>query len=187
MKKTILFLLATAILKAELLAQKTGSVIDKKSTKAMNNAVALGFSLPIGTFNRTHTAGITVDYSRSNHRYGKDAIDAKLINFVVNAGVGYHAGKSTAVSGYEFRYGGYFTLYTSAGIDYKPAIPVNITFTAGPVMSIYQGNTEIGAGVNFFWSYFISKNIAIGPGLCYRKQSKTDALWSGTIRASHAF
>ena len=79
------------------------------------------------------------------------------------------------------------TLYAAAGIDYKPAIPVNIALTAGPVMSLYKGNTEVGAGVNLFWSYFLSKNIAVGPGISFRKQSKTDALWSGTIRASYAF
>ncbi len=187
MKKTIFLVLAGAILTTGVLAQKTGSRTDKKSSKAMSNTVALGFSFPMGTFNRTHTAGITADYSRSTHRYGNDAITAKLINFAINAGVSYHAGKSTSISGYEFRYGGYFTLYAAAGIDYKPAMPVNIVLTAGPVMSIYEGNTEIGAGVNLFWSYFLSKNIAVGPGISFKKQSKTDALWSGTIRASYAF
>lgn len=187
MKKIILFVFAGAIFTTEIVAQTTDPVITGKTSKAVSNAVALGFSFPIGTFNRTHTAGITADYSRSGHRYGKNATAAKLIKFAVNAGVTYHAGKSTSTSGYDFRYDGYFTLYAAAGIDYKPAIPVNLALTAGPVISLYEGNTEIGAGVNLFWSYFVSKNIAIGPGLCYRKQSKTDALWSGTIRASYAF
>jgi hypothetical protein len=187
MKKAILLLIAGAILPTGVPAQKTGSGIDKKSPTAMTNAVALGFSFPMGTFNRTHTAGITADYSRSKHRYGNDAVADKLINFAINGGVGYHAGKSTTVSGYGFRYGGFFILYAAAGIDYKPAMPVNITLTAGPVASLYKGNTEIGAGVNLFWSYLLSKNIAIGPGIIFRKQSKTDALWSGTVRASYTF
>ena len=187
MKKTILLLLAGAILGKAVPAQTAGSGIDKKSSKAMTNAVALGVSFPMGTFNRTHTAGISADYSRSKHRYGNDAVADKLINFAINGGVSYHAGKLTSVSGYAFRYGGFLTLYAAAGIDYKPAIPVNIALTAGPVMSLYKGNTEVGAGVNLFWSYFLSKNIAVGPGISFRKQSKTDALWSGTIRASYAF
>ena len=78
-------------------------------------------------------------------------------------------------------------MYAAAGIDYKPAMPANISLTAGPVMSIYKGSADLGVGVNLFWNYFLSKNIAVGPGIYYRKQSKTDALWSGTIRASYAF
>ena len=187
MKKTILLLLTGALLTTGVLAQTTGSGIDKKSSKANSNAVALGFSFPIGAFNRSHTAGITADYSRSKDRYGNDAIAGKLISFALNAGVSYHAGKSTSTSGYEFRYGGYFNLYVAAGIDYKPALPVNISLTAGPVMSIYEGATGIGVGAQLFWSYFVSKNIAIGPGISCRKESKTDALWSGSIRASYAF
>ena len=153
----------------------------------MSNAVALGLSFPVGVFNRTHTAGLTLDYSRSNHRYGNDAFAGKLIKFAMNGGVGYNVGKSTTTAGYEFRYSGYFMMYAAAGIDYKPANPVNISLTAGPMMSIYKGSADFGAGVNLFWNYFLSKNIGVGPGISYRTHSKTDALWSGTIRASYAF
>jgi hypothetical protein len=187
MKKAILLLFAGTLLTKGLPAQKPGQNNDKNSSKAMSNTLAFGFSLPMGTFNRTHSAGIMADYSRSTHRYGNNAIDNKLINFVVNAGVGYYAGKSTSVSGYEFRYGGYFTVHAAGGIDYKPAMPVNISLTAGPLLSIYEGNAGVGAVANLFWSYFLSKNIALGPGLSFRKESKKDALWSGTMRASYAF
>ena len=187
MKKAILLILAGILLTKGIRAQKPGQNSHKNSSKAMTNTVAFGFSLPMGTFNRTHTAGITADYSRSTHRYGNNAISDKLINFVVNAGVGYYAGKSTSTSGYEFRYGGYFTAHAAAGIDYKPAMPVNISLTAGPFLGIYERNAGVGAVANLFWSYFLSKNIAVGPGLSFRKESKTNALWSGTIRASYAF
>lgn len=187
MKKTILLVFAGSMLTKGMLAQITDPNSDKNSPKAMSNAVALGLSFPIGVLNRTHTAGITLDYFRSTRRYANDAMADKPINFAMNGGVSYHVGKSTTTSGYKFRYGGYFNLYAMAGIDYKPAMPVNFSLTAGPVMSIYQGNTEIGAGVNLSWSYFLSKNIAIGPGISYQKQSKANALWLGTIRASYAF
>jgi hypothetical protein len=187
MKKDLLLLFAGCLLTISILAQITVPKNDKQQSKAMNNAVALGLSFPMGAFNRTHTAGITLDYFRSTSRYGNDVLATKLINFAMNGGISYNAGKSTATAGYEFSYGGYFIIYAMAGIDYKPAIPVNIALTAGPVMSIYEGNAEIGAGVNLFWNYFLSKNIAVGPGISYRKHSKTDALWSGTIRASYAF
>ncbi|MEP7374032.1 MAG: hypothetical protein ABI675_11625 [Chitinophagaceae bacterium] len=187
MKKNLILFLAGCLLATSIMAQITDRKSSKHQAKGMNNAVALGFSFPIGVFNRTHAAGLTLDYSRSNDRYGNDAFAGKLIKFAMNGGVSYHAGKSTTTAGYEFRYGGYFIVYAAAGIDYKPAIPVNISLTAGPVMSMYKGSADIGAGVNLFWNYFLSKNIAVGPGIHYRKQSKADALWSGTIRASYAF
>ena len=187
MKKTIFLVFAGSMLIKGIMAQTTDPNSNPKPSKAMSNVMALGLSFPIDAFNRTHTAGITLDYFRSTRRYGNDVPADKLINFAVNGGVSYNAGKSTTTSGYEFRYGGYFTLYAAAGIDYKPAMPVNIALTAGPVLSIYEGSAEIGAGVNLFWSYFLSKNIAIGPGISYRKHSKTEALWSGTIRASYSF
>ena len=187
MKKTILLLASGCLLTKGILAQTTGLNSDKISSKAMSNLVALGLSFPMGAFYRTHTAGLTIDYSRSNHRFGNDAFADKLIKFAINAAASYNVGKSATTAGYEFRYGGYFTLWAMAGIDYKPAMPVNVSLTAGPVMSIYQGSADIGAGVNLFWNYFLSKNIAVGPGISYRKHAKTDALWSGTIRASYAF
>jgi hypothetical protein len=187
MKKNLIFFLAGCLLTASIQAQITYSRSNKQQPKGMSNAVALGLSFPVGVFNRTHTAGLTLDYSRSNNRYGNDAFAGKLIKFVMNGGVGYNVGKSTTTAGYEFRYGGYFMMYAAAGIDYKPAKPVNISLTAGPVMSIYKGSADLGAGVNLFWNYFLSKNIAVGPGISYRTHSKTDALWSGTIRASYAF
>jgi hypothetical protein len=187
MKKHHFFIIFSCLVSMGVKAQTTGQNPARQPSSAKNNALSFGLSFPMGAFNRTHTGGVFIDYFRSKHRYGNDVLADKFIGFAMNSGVSYNVGKSTPVTGYEFRYGGYFTIYAMAGIDYKPAIPVNISLTAGPAMSIYEGSTDIGAGVNLFWNYFLSKNIAVGPGICYRKNSKTDALWSGTIRASYAF
>jgi len=187
MKKNLFLLFAGCLLTTGILGQVTDPKDGKLQPKAMSNAVALGLTFPMGAFNQTHTPGLTFDFFRSLHRYGNDVFATKLIKFAMNGGMSYNAGKSTTTAGYEFRYGGIFTLYAAAGIDYKPAIPLNISLTAGPVMSIYEGTADLSAGVYLIWNYFISKKIAVGPGISYRKQAKADALWSGTIKVSHAF
>ena len=187
MKKNLFLLFAGCLLTTSMVAQITDPKNGKQPPKAMSNALALGLSFPMGVFNRTHTPGLTLDYFRSKHRYGNDVFAVKLFQFAMNAGVSYYGGKSASTAGYEFRYGGYFILHAAAGLDYKPAMPVNISLTAGPVMSIYKGSADIGAGVNLFWNYFLSKTIAVGPGISYKKFSNADALWSGTFRASYAF
>lgn len=187
MKKILFLLFAGFLLTTGIRGQVTDPKDGNLPPKAMSNAVALGLTFPMGAFSRTHTPGLTLDYFRSWHRYGNDVYATKLIRFAMNGGMSYNAGKSTTTAGYEFRYGGVFTVYAAAGIDYKPAIPLNISLTVGPVMSIYEGTADLSAGVYLFWNYFISKKIAVGPGVSYRKQSNTDALWSGTIRVSYAF
>src|SRR5436190_3756871 len=179
MKKNLTFLFAGCLLTTGILGQVTDPKDGNRQLKGMSNAVALGLTFPTGTFNRTHTPGVTLDYFRSLHRYGNDVFATKLIKFAMNAGMSYNAGKSAPTAGYEFHYGGIFTLYAAAGIDYKPAIPLNISLTVGPVMSIYEGTADLSAGVYLFWNYFISKKIAVGPGISFRKQPNTDALWSG--------
>jgi len=187
MKKIKLLLFALCLLAGDILAQTTRPAAHNPPLKAMSNTVAVGLSFPMGAYGRTHAAGLLLDYSRSHRRYGNDVLPDKVISFAMNAGVNYNAGKSAPTAGYEFRYGGNLLIYASAGIDYAPAMAVNIALLAGPVMNIYEGSVAAGFGANLFWNYFISKTIALGPGLSYRLQAKTDALWSGTIRASYAF
>jgi hypothetical protein len=186
MKKTTILLFAVCLLVNDIRAQTTHSTTGKKPL-GMSNSIAAGLTFPMGTYGRTHTAGLLLDYSRSSRRYGNDVYPDKAISFAINAGVSYNGGKSAPTAGYEFRYGGNLVIHAAAGIDYAPAMAVNIALLAGPVMNIYEGSVAAGLGVNLFWNYFISKTVAVGPGLTYRVQAKTDALWSGTIRASYAF
>jgi len=187
MKQTTFLLFSFCLLVNDILAQATNVTSVKQPVKAFSNTIAAGFSFPIGAYERTHTAGLVLDYSRSAHRYGNDVLPQQAISFALNAGVSYNGGKSAPTAGYEFRYGGNLIIYATAGIDYAPARAVNIALLAGPAMTIYEGSVSAGLGVNLFWNYFISKTFAVGPGLSYRLQAKTDALWSGTIRASYAF
>jgi hypothetical protein len=156
-------------------------------SKGMSNKISLGLSLPIDAFNRSHSTGLAIEYLRSQNRFGQNLLTSPLIKFALNGGISYHPGSTTATAGYSFSYGNYLNVYTLFGIDYKPSVPINVNLTTGPLLSIYKGNTDLGAGLNLFSDYYLSDRIAVGPGLFFRKFGKTDALWSGTIRASYAF
>ena len=158
-----------------------------KHLKGKSQAIAFGIYMPIGIFSKSHIAGAGIDYSRSCHRFGTNISPRRLIGFIVNGGINYYTGKRIKTAGYDFRYGGYLNLYTMPGIIYNPVKNGNISLTAGPVLNIYKGSANAGIGINLLGIYFVSKNIAIGPGIIYKKHTNTDALWAGTIRASYIF
>ena len=155
--------------------------------KSKSHAVAFGIYLPLGTFSKSHIAGAGIDYSWSHHRFGVGVSSAKPVGFIINGGVNYYLGKTITTAGYDFRYGGYLNLYAMPGIIYNPVKNGNIALTAGPALNVYKGSANAGIGLNFFTNYFISENIAIGPGVLYKKHTNTDALWAVTIRATYIF
>ena len=132
-------------------------------------------------------AGVGVDYSRSRHRFGKPEVLVKSIGWVVNGGINYYIGKTITTAGYDFRYGGYLNLYAMGGAIYNPVKNGNISLTAGPALNIYKASVNAGISVNFLSNYFISDNIAIGPGIIFKKHTNTDALWALTLRMCYAF
>jgi len=187
MKNHNILLFVLCLVGKEALSQAPRSDTVRKTPKSFSNGIAAGLSFPMGTYGRTHTAGITLDYTHGSHRYGNDAMADRLFGFAFNAGLSYNGGESAPTAGYEFNYGGNFIVHAAAGVDYNPAMALNVALLAGPVVNFYEGNVDAGVGITLFWNYFISKNISLGPGLNYRTQSKTDALWSGVFRALYAF
>ena len=170
-----------------LLAQKNTDTISARQMKGESNAIAFGLYLPAGVFSKSHIAGAGIDYSRSRHRFGRNISPGRFIGFIVNGGINYYAGKRITTAGYNFRYGGYINLYAMPGIIYNPLKNGNISLTAGPALNIYKASATAGIGINLLGNYFISKNIAIGPGIIYKKHTNTDALWAVAIRASYIF
>ena len=158
-----------------------------KHIKGRNQAIGFGLYMPVGTFFNSHIAGAGIDYSWSRHRFGRNISPVKLIGFIVNGGISYYAGKKITTAGYDFRYGGYINLYAMPGIVYNPVKNGNVSLTAGPALNIYKGNATAGIGINLFTNYYISKNIALGPGIIYKKHTNTNALWAVAIRASYIF
>ena len=155
--------------------------------KERPNSIGFSLSIPMGYFSSTHTIGFVADYTRTTRSFLKDSLDFKLIRFAMNGGASYHGGKRVTTAGYEFTYEGYINIYAMAGIDCKPADPIVINLTTGPVLSIYEGSSEFGFGVNLLANYFISPMVAAGPGIQYRKFAETDALWSAIFRISYNF
>jgi len=158
-----------------------------KHIKGKSQAIAFGIYMPIGMFSKSHIAGAGIDYSRSRHRFGRNISPGRLIGFIVIGGIIYYTGQRIKTAGYDFHYGGYLNLYTMPGIICNPVKNGNISLTAGPALNIYKGSANAGIGINFCGNYFVSRNIAIGPGIIYKKHTKTDALWAVAIRASYIF
>lgn len=188
MNKNIILLLFGCMLTTASLAQSNKQAANtSQPSKGMTNKLSLGISFPIEAFKRSHSTGIAVEYIRSQNRFGQNSLTHPLIKFAMNGGISYHPGRTTTTAGYQFSYGNYLTIFALVGIDYKPSVPINVNLTTGPLISIYKGNTNLGAGINLYSDYYLSDRVAVGPGLFFRKFGNTDALWSGTIRASYAF
>jgi hypothetical protein len=150
-----------------------------------DHLVSLDLHVPLGVFARSQFAGAGLSYSWSHHRFGSYISSPKLIGFTFNAGGDYYFGRSIQTAGHPFQYGGYFYTYFHAGIISNPKPNLNLWLTAGPTLGIYKGNADMGAGVNFFGSYYFRKNLSIGPGVTYKKHPDADALWTGTVRLSY--
>jgi hypothetical protein len=170
-----------------LLAQKNTDTLSARRIKGESNAIAFGLYLPVGVFSATHIAGAGIDYSWTHHRFGRNIPTDKPIGFIANGGINYYTGKKITTTGYDFRYGGYINLYAMPGILYNPLKNGNVVLTAGPALNIYKESINAGIGINLFSNYFLSENIAIGPGIIYMKHTNTDALWATSIRASYVF
>jgi len=185
-KKTLILLVISIFLFGPLHSQKVKPA-GSQTAKAMNNTVTIGISFPVDVFKQTHHAGLSVDYSWSKGRFNRHIDSFSLLRLAINGGISYHPGKKTSSVGYEFEYSNYLNIHGLAGIDYKPSNPLHITLFTGPVISIYKNNSDAGFGASLFSSYYITDNISLGPGLTFRTFTKTNALWSGTFRASYTF
>lgn len=152
-----------------------------------SQTIAFGIYKPLGIFSESHVAGAGIDYSWSRHRFGRGISPAKSIGFIIHGGLNYYLGKKIKTVGYDFRYGGYLNMYAMPGIIYNPVKNGNIVLTAGPALNLYKGGANAGIGINVSTNYFISENIAVGPGIIYKKHTNTDGLWTVAISASYIF
>jgi hypothetical protein len=180
--RRLLFISSLFILfPGNIIAQKNHSGPEGKSHLA-----SLDIHLPVGVFARSHVAGAGLNYSWSNHRFGMDATQKGAPGLVFNAGADYYFGKKIKPAGYSFHYRDYLYLHAMAGILFNTFSSGNISFTTGPALGIYNGNSELGFSVALTGNLFLTENIAVGPGIVYRKQARTEALWSGVIRLSYS-
>ena len=148
-------------------------------------SISLGLNVPIGDFSSTHIAGIAADCSPTRFLYGIKS--TKKLFFTYNGGIAYYLGKEEAVSGYAYDYPGYLFIHAFGGVLYNPIKNGSITLTAGPALGIYNSNTQFNLGSRLEFSYYISKNIAIGPGIILMKESEANPIWVASFKATLNF
>lgn len=144
------------------------------------NSVSLGINMPVGDFASTHSMGVAADYSPARHWFG--IINQKKIAFTCNGGVAYYFGRKETVSAYPYNYPGYFFIHAFPGVLYNPVKNGSIILTAGPALGIYNGNTQFNIGSKLEANYYITSNIAIGPGIMLMKESGADAIWAASLK-----
>jgi hypothetical protein len=164
------------------------SIAQERGAKGRSNAVSAGVDIPIGSFSHTHSVGIGLEYSLSNHRYGyMDTLPEKPFALTVNAGADHYFGKKEMVGIYPYEYPDYSYLHICGGIIYHANRKTNLQFMAGPALGFYSGNAAIGFEINLGSSYYLKKRIAITPEIILMKISHADPLWVGSLRGSWSF
>lgn len=148
-------------------------------------SVSIGVNVPVGDFASTHIAGIAIDCSPARLSFGMKR--AKKFAFTYNGGVALYLGKKETVSNYPYAYPAYLFINAYGGVLYNPIKGGSITLTAGPAISIYNGNTQFNSGSKLEASYYISPTIAIGPGIMLMKPSEADPIWAASFKVTLNF
>ncbi len=160
----------------------------QSTTGTASNVVAAGIHIPFGEFGETHLAGISLNYSWSQSRFGRmGVLPKKLIGFTTDAGIDYYLGKKEKTAGYYFKYGGYTYLHVAGGIIYNPCKKGNISLTTGPSVGIYKGSGNVGFRVGLNGSYYLNTRLGLSPGVIFIKHREANALWAATLMASYNF
>lgn len=153
---------------------------DKKQKKGSEHCISLSILRPIADFSSTHFGGIAAGYEPSNHWFG--LFKRKHIAFTYNGGLACYFGKKEKVSGYPYKYPCYFFLHAFGGVLYNPVRKLDFTLTAGPALSIYNGNKRFNIGSKLEGTYYFKNRFAVSPGIVLMKDSHADPLWAVSIR-----
>src|SRR5258705_1174226 len=146
MKKLLCVLVITGYFYTIVAAQ---SEENNMQLKGKRNSVSAGINIPFGVFSATHNFGAGIDYSWSNHCYGRmEKTPINPVGITVNAGADYYWGKKETIGLYTYDYSTYTFLHTYGGIIYNPGNKANISLTGGPTLGTYSSNTELGLGLN---------------------------------------
>ena len=177
MKKIFFSLIFLLLAYCKLVAQTSADTLIKQPP-GYRNAISLGAYVAVEEFAKTHVAGLGLEHIWTRHRFGTDRTTYKKFTFTVRSGLRYFIGKQIKPAAYDFRYGNYFSVYSMPGILYRPVKKAFLQFNAGPELNIYENNPSAGVGVMFSSQFFISRQIAIGPGILYKKKPDTHGLWA---------
>lgn len=151
------------------------------------SSISFNIARPIGNFSGTHFGGFAIEYSISKRQLGlMKSKPANSFSFIATGGFAYYFGKKETVSGYPYDYPGYFFIHAFGGVLYNALKKGSIVFTAGPGLGIYNGNTRFNLGSELELSYYISKKLAIGPGIKLMKESGSKPLLATAIKTTIA-
>lgn len=182
-KAALLFLLITQIGISSLAQEE--KTIDKKQKTNDGHCISLSILRPVADFSSTHFGGIAVGYEPANHWFG--LLKAKHIAFTYQGGLAYYFGKKETVSGYPYKYPGYFFLHAFAGVLYNPVRKIDLSLTAGPALSIYNGKSRFNIGSKLEGTYSFNNSFAASPGIIVMKENKANPIWAVSLKISYSF
>ncbi len=156
------------------------------SLRRHHHLAGLGISMPLGELASTHYPGIQLHYQWYPHEIGRSLMKRPW-RFIAGAAVAVFPGKGEKIVGRNFRYRDYFYFNLSGGLSYQLLPALFTSILAGPGLSINGPTTRAGLGMNWSAGWFASSRLSIGPAVDYRKHTKTNALWTASIRASYSF
>jgi hypothetical protein len=186
MKRILVLVMASCSLTSAL-AQITADTT-KKAPAGKRQAVSAGINLALGDFSSTHTGGIAVEYSRSQHRYGQlAAMPAKKWGYLIEGGLAYYFGKKETVSGYPYDYPGYYFLHVYPGLLYNTCKKGLISISAGPALGLYNGDLRFTIGGTLRGTWYINERTGITPAVLIMKEPGADPLWAASLKASFIF
>ena len=164
-------------------AQKTDR--NKNNQKHYSNSISLNVDLPIGYFFKTHSIGIGINYLWSDRRLGRlNYFPDNPFGFIFNTGADLFFGKTDS---YNVSYGGYLYIHLYGGGIFNPSAKVNISLTAGPMLRIYKGDSQLGIGADLRGSYAMSNRISIATVITITKEKDADPFYIGSLQVSFAF
>ncbi len=159
----------------------------QQANRGNSHSVSLGLIAPVGNFHRSHLLGANLHYTWSPRRFGWPSMARHAVGVALETGADYYLGRKVETAGYDFRFGNYIDLHALAGIIGNPWSNVQISLLAGPALSFYEKQEDLGVALNLQGSYYLNKKLSIGPHMLFRKHQDEDALWALGIRVSLAF
>lgn len=166
----------------------TACLSQNDSLHGLRFSVSAGPSLTIGEFADSHPFGLGIEFNYSNKRFGQmTKFPTKKIGALLNAGFHYLFGKSEIISGQPYNYSNYSILNLSPGIMYNPCRRGYISLHTGPVLNLFESDSEFGFNILLNGNYYFSNNLGLSPGLNWVKLSKADPIILFSIKASWNF
>lgn len=187
MQKIFSLLISSGFFFLSCTAQQVDTM-QKKIFPGEKNAVAAGIAIPLHNFSNTHFGGAAVQYSISNYRFGiLKKKPLHILGLTANAGAACFFGKKEKIVSFDYRYPAYIHFHIHGGVMYNAGKKVNIQLTAGPGLSLYNETTRFTIGTGLEGNYFLNTRIAVTAGFAVMKESISDPLYSGSLRASYVF